>query len=363
MNKQLFLIPILIGIGPFADGRILAVQPSQLSLEIAKGEPGSGPKDKEQDEDRDTGVKAKAVKEPGSGPKDKDEREVAEKNIKEKDLKEPNEVGRVDLNEKKVENANFDVEVAGPAKIKATLQLYGKITLNEDTVANVSPRYPGVVKAVHKQLGDRVQKGEVLAVVESNDSLRDYQVISEISGTIIKKEVTVGEAVRDDRPIFTVADLSTVWVDLSVFPQDFRRLKEGQVVQINYADNIIATTGKITYIAPFGSENTQSMLARAVVQNPDRLLRPGLFVTAELQIEEINVRVAVRPAAIQSVDDKTVVFVAEGAAFEAREVELGTRDDNQVEVVSGLNAGDRYVAGNSFLLKAELGKSQVQDSD
>lgn len=105
------------------------------------------------------------------------------------------------------------------------------------------------------------------------------------------------------------------------------------------------------------------MVARAVLQNPDGLLRPGLFVTAELRIEEINVPVAVRPAAIQSLDEKAVVFVTEGAAFEARKVELGTRDDNYVEVVSGLDAGDRYVAGNSFLLKAELGKGQVQDSD
>jgi cobalt-zinc-cadmium efflux system membrane fusion protein len=335
---------------------------SRLS-HLWRSQKGSQALAKEKDEDGDTGVKAKAVKEPGSGTKDKDEREVGEKNIKEKDLKEPNEVGHVDLNEKQVENAKLDVALAGPAKIKATLQLYGKISLNEDMVANVSPRYAGVVKAVYRRLGDRVQKGEVLAVIESNDSLRDYQVISGISGTIIKKEVTAGEVVREDRSIFTVADLSTVWVDFSVFPHDFRRLKEGQVVQINYADNIIATTGKITYIAPFGSENTQSMLARAVVQNPDGLLRPGLFVTAELEIEEINVPVAVRPAAIQSVDDKTVVFVAEGTAFEAREVRLGTRDDNYVEVVSGLNAGDRYVAGNSFLLKAELGKGQVQDSD
>jgi cobalt-zinc-cadmium efflux system membrane fusion protein len=355
MNKQLLLIPILIGIALFAGGRILAVQPPQPSLEIAGSEPASSPKD--QDEDADRGSAEKEGNQPSSGPQDKDEREGGEKNITDKD------VGRVDLNEKKVKNANLDVEVAGPAKVRATRQLYGKITLNQDTVADVSPRFPGVVKAVHKRLGDRVQKGEVLAVVESNDSLRDYQVISEISGTIVKKEVTVGEVVRDDRPIFTVADLSTVWVDLSVFPQDFRSLKEGQVVQISYADNIIATTGKITYIAPFGSENTQSMLARAVVQNPDGLLRPGLFVTAELQIEEINVPVAVRPAAIQSVNEKTVVFVAAGTSFEAREVELGTRDDNYVEVVSGLNAGDRYVARNSFLLKAELGKSQVQDSD
>ena len=358
MSKPILLIPVLIGIALFAGWRILAMKPPQPSLEIGEREPSSSPQDKDE-----KGVTEKVGNNTSLGPKDNNEREVDEKNIKEKELKEPNEVGRVDLNEKKVENAKLDVSVAGPAKIKTALQLYGKITLNEDTFANVTPRYPGVVKAVYKRLGDRVQKGEVLALIESNDSLRDYQVVSEISGTIIKKEVTVGEVVRDDRPIFTVADLSTVWVDFSVFPQDFRRLKEGQVVQINYADNIIASTGKITYIAPFGSENTQSMLARAVVQNTDGLLRPGLFVTAELQIEEIDVPVAVRPVAIQSVNEKTVVFVAEGAAFEAREVELGTRDESYVEVKSGLNAGDRYVAGNSFLLKAELGKGQVQDSD
>jgi cobalt-zinc-cadmium efflux system membrane fusion protein len=148
-----------------------------------------------------------------------------------------------------------------------------------------------------------------------------------------------------------VADLSTVWVDFSVFPQDFRRLQEGQVVQIYFADHIKATTGKITYIAPFGSENTQSMLARAVLQNPDGLLRPGLFVTAELQIEEIDVPVAVRPAAIQSVNEKTVVFVVEGAAFEAREVELGTGDESFVEVMSGLNAGDRLTSSSLWFYR------------
>jgi cobalt-zinc-cadmium efflux system membrane fusion protein len=361
MNRRLLLVPILIGIALFADWRILAVQPPQPAGEIAASDPSSSPQDKDKDDDEDKGVTRKTVKEPSSGPKNKDE--DGEKNIKEKDLKEPKEVGRVDLNEKKVENAKLDVEVAGPAKIKATIPLYGKITLNEDSVANVSPRYSGLVKAVYKRLGDQVSKGEVLAVIESNDSLRDYQVNSEISGTIIKKEATVGEVARDDKPIFTVADLTTVWVDLGVFPQDFRRLKEGQVVEIHYADNIKATTGKITYIAPFGSENTQSLLARAVVQNPNGLLRPGLFVTAELQVEEINVPVAVRPAAIQTLNEKTVVFVAEGAAFEAREVNLGTGDDSYVEVMSGLNVGDHYVARNSFLLKAELGKGQFQDSD
>jgi cobalt-zinc-cadmium efflux system membrane fusion protein len=386
MNKQILSIAILIGVALFPDRRVLGAKPARSTCEIALNDPCSTPNDKDKDEDDEKGRKKNQVKEPTATPingeqgegekKDAKENPVnqptdspngqfkgEERNSKENDVKEPNEVGHVQLDEKQTQNANLDVEIAGPAKIKTTLQCYGKIAMNEDAVANVSPRFPGVVKAVSVRLGDRVQKGEVLAVVESNDSLRNYQVISEISGAIIKKEVTVGEVVRDDKPIFTVADLSTVWIDLSVFPQDFKHLKQGRMVRISYVGNIKPITGKIIYIAPFGSENTQSMLARAEAQNPEGFLRPGLFVTADLEVDEVEVPVAVRSTAIQSLKEKAVVFVAEGGAFEAREVQLGARDDSNVQVVSGLNAGDHYVAANSFLLKAEVGKGQAPDQD
>ena len=372
MNKLVLLLPVLIGLLQFAGWRTVPAQ-----QQTAQSQANATEKDKEDDQDDKqqkgehlaSGQQSK--EEPGNhgatekeanpaSSHDKDEQKAGRTESREG--LEPNEVGRVELSEKQAKNAKLEVEVAGPAKIGVTLQLSGKIAFDEDAVANMSARYQGVVKAVYKGLGDRVQKGEALALIESSDSLRDYQVNSEISGTIVKKEVTIGELARDDKPIFMVADLSTVWVDFSVFPQDFRRLKPGQVVRINYADNF-STRGEISYIAPFGAENTQSMLARAVVQNRDGLLRPGLFVTGELLVDEIEAPVAVRPSALQNVNEKTVVFTAEGAVFEAREVELGTSDGNYVQVLSGLKAGDRYVAGNSFLLKAELGKSEVQDSD
>ena len=373
MNKQVLMLPVLIGLLQFSGWRTLA---AQQHLEIAERPASSTEKDKEDDEDdkqqKSERLPSGVQSEEEPGKNGGTEREINQPSSRSKNAQadqkhdreglKPNEVGRVELSEKQAKNANLDVEVAGPAKINVSLQLSGKITFNEDAVANISVRYPGVVKAVYKGLGDRVQKGEALALIESSESLRDYQVNSDISGTIVKKEVTIGELARDDKPIFMVADLSTVWIDFSVFPRDFERLRPGQVVQINYADNL-STRSKISYIAPFGSENTQSMLVRAVVQNPDGLLRPGLFVTGELFVEEIEAPVAVRPSAIQNVNDKTVVFTAEGAVFDAREVELGTNDGNYVQVLSGLSAGDRYVAGNSFLLKAELGKSEVQDSD
>jgi membrane fusion protein, heavy metal efflux system len=373
MNKQVLLLPVLIGLLQFAGWRTL---PAQQRLEMVERQVNANEKDKEDDQDDKqqkgehlaSGVQSKeepgnhGVTEKEANPASSHDKDEQKAGRTDREGLEPNEVGRVELNEKQAKNANLDVEVAGPAKIDVTLQLSGKITFNEDAIANVSAPYPGIVKAVYKGLGDRVQKGEALALIQSSESLRDYQVNSDISGTIVKKEVTIGELARDDKAIFMVADLSTVWVDFSVFPQDFRRLKPGQVVQINYSDNL-STRSKISYIAPFGSENTQSMLARAVVQNPDGLLRPGLFVTGALFVEEIEAPIAVRPSAIQNVNEKTVVFTAKGAVFEAREVALGTNDGNYVQVLSGLNAGDRYVAGNSFLLKAELGKSEVQDSD
>ncbi len=385
MNKPVS-IAIFISLALFADRRIFAANPLVFSSEMAGKTPT--PDDRDKDEDDDPGSKKSKIaepsptpinqdqtaskqndakdielKEPRSSPSNQDRNENGGKKSNDQDAKEPNEMGRVELDAKQTENAHLGVEVAGPAKIKTVLGLYGKITMNEDTVANVSPRFPGLVKSVSVRLGDRVEKGQVLAVVESNDSLRNYQVTSEIAGTIIKKEVTIGEVVRDDKPIFTVADLSTVWIDFSVFPQDFERVKRGQIVRIAYAANVKPITGQISYIAPIGSENTQSLLARAVAANSEGVLRPGLFVMGDLETDEVEVPVAVRPAAIQSLNEKTVVFVAEGSAFEARAVQLGPQDDSNVQVVSGLNAGDRYVAANSFLLKAELAKGEVGDQD
>jgi cobalt-zinc-cadmium efflux system membrane fusion protein len=385
MNKQILSIAFLIGLVLFADRRVLAVKPIESLSEIIGKGLSSPPNDKEKDDDDEKGTRQSEIKQTSAVPNDKDEDDEKgtkqneikklgpapsdkdthekEKNVQENNLKEPNEMGRVELDEKKSKNANLDVEVAGPAKIKPTLQLYGKIAMNEDALANVSPRFPGLVKTVSVRLGDKVEKGQVLAIVESNDSLRNYQVTSEIAGTIIKKEVTIGEVVRDDKPIFTVADLSTVWIDFSVFLQDFERVKLGQTVRIIYADNAKPITGKISYIAPIGSENTQSLLARAVAPNSGGLLRPGLFVMGDLETDEVEVPVAVRPDAIQTLNEKTAIFVVEDKAFEAREVKLGARDDNHVQVLSGLNPGDRYVSANSFLLKAELGKSEAGEQD
>lgn len=271
--------------------------------------------------------------------------------------------GRVELNAEARKNADLKIEAAGPEKIETRLAVYGKIAVNEEAVAHVMPRFPGIVKEVRKRLGEPVKKGEVLATVESNESLRTYEVKSEIAGVVIKKDVTIGELVKDDKTIFVIADLHTVWADLSVFRQDFHLLKVGQPVEIHPGDDKEAIAEEISYISPFGAESTQTALARVVVPNPGGMLRPGLFVSATIGTGEVNAPVAVKLGAVQTIKEKPIVFVEEGDSFEAREVKLGTKDGEFIEVLSGIKAGDKYVADNSFILKAHLGKEEAEHED
>jgi cobalt-zinc-cadmium efflux system membrane fusion protein len=146
-------------------------------------------------------------------------------------------------------------------------------------------------------------------------------------------------------------------VNLNVYRQDFPKLRTGQKLIIDPGDAGDRIESEIAYISPFGAESTQTMLARAVVKNAAGLLRPGLFVAGDVVLDEKEVDVAVTQEAIQTVEDKQVVFVSEGDAFEVRAVQIGAQDPEWAEITSGLLPGEEYVAVNSFVLKAELGKA------
>lgn len=274
---------------------------------------------------------------------------------------------QVKLTPEQLVNAHLKIEEAAPATIKTMVAVYGKVAANEEALARVAPRFPGIVKAVKKRLGDSVERGEVLAQIESNESLKTYDVTSEIGGTVIQKDVTLGELVKDDKTIFTVANLDTVWIDLSIFRRDFGSLAVGSEVEFHTGEGHVSGQkhihATVSYISPFGSEGSQTMLARCVVPNPEGLLRPGLYVDGEVVTGQVEAAVTVRNGALQELEGKTVVFVAEGEAFEKREVRVGVRDTERCEIISGLRAGERYVAENSFIIKAELGKSEAEHED
>jgi membrane fusion protein, heavy metal efflux system len=264
---------------------------------------------------------------------------------------------RVTLAPDQLESAGVKLAEAGPATIREHLVLNGRITPNEDALAHVVPRFPGIVRSVHARLGDSVARGAVLAVVESNESLLPFEVRAPLAGTVIAKNVARGELASTERPLFEIADLANVWVDFDVYRRDFGRLRVGQPVRVDAGDGSPPVETTLAYLSPIGALNTQTLLARAVLPNPDRSWRPGLFVTAEVEVGATPVPVAVSLEALQRVRDWDVVFLADGEVFEAQPIELGRSDEALSEVTAGLAAGQRYVAEGSFILKAEAGKT------
>lgn len=265
---------------------------------------------------------------------------------------------RIEVTEEALKKSGIQIEVAGPAVLKKTLKLNGKITPNEERMVHVSPRFPGIVKSIAKRLGDVVKTGEALAVIESNESLQPYEVKSEIDGTIIKRGIALGEFVDTSKTIFIVADLSNVWVDFSVYHHESENLRVGQKVLIQPNERADKIESTISYISPFGLENTQTTLARAVVPNDNGQFRPGLFINGDVIIGEAQVPVAVKAGAVQTIEDKPIVFIQTGKGFEMREVTTGERDDEHVEIKSGIVVGEKYAAENSFLLKSELARPE-----
>lgn len=267
----------------------------------------------------------------------------------------------ITLSDAKVAAAGIELATAGPAVLRDSLLLNGMVQPNQESLVQVTPRFPGIVREVRKRIGDQVQKGDVLAIVESNQSLTPYELKASLAGTVIDRQTTLGEYVSEQKPAFVVADLSTVWIDFSVYRRDLGRAHVGDQVFIDPADGRPPIEAKISYLSPVGSSETQSALARATVANPDQRLRPGLFVTGRLTLSERNVAVAVKSSALQTIDNQTVVFVRNGDKFEAREVEIGERDPQLAEVTFGVLEGDKYAARNSFILKSEMGKGAVDN--
>lgn len=267
--------------------------------------------------------------------------------------------GAIELNDAKLAAAGIGLETAGPEKLRQRLRLNGLVQPNQEAIVQVAPRFPGIVREIRKRLGDKVNKGDVLAVIESNQSLTTYDLKSPISGTVVDRGVALGEYVSEQKPAFVVADLSTLWVDLSVYRKDFAKVRLGDPVQIDPEDGGAPIQGQVIYVSPIGAADTQSALARVAIPNDGMRLRPGLFAVGTIVLAEKPVDLAVRLNALQTIDNRTVVFVRNGDAFEPRDVELGERDGEWVEVQFGLMPGDAYAAKNSFVIKAELAKGSA----
>ncbi|WP_045227133.1 efflux RND transporter periplasmic adaptor subunit [Methyloterricola oryzae] len=197
----------------------------------------------------------------------------------------------------------------------------------------------------------------------SKGDLTTYEIRSPIDGVIIEKHLSLGEAVKDDSNIFVIADLSTVWAEMTIYAKDLNVVKIGQHATVKATAFDSESGGKVFYVGALVGEQSRTAKARIVLPNPDGIWRPGLPVNIEVLADEVSVPVAISNEAIQTEHDETVVYVRYGTDFEARPLALGRTDGRLTEVVKGLDAGELYAGKNSFLIKADLGKASAAHED
>lgn len=255
--------------------------------------------------------------------------------------------------------AGIEVAEVGPAAIDSGIELLGEVHPNGDRLAHITPRFPGIVREVKKNAGDRVAAGDALAIIESSDSLAPYSLKTLIDGVILAKHLTRGEAVDREKQAFIVADLSSVWVDLAVYQKDLGRIAIGQRVRIHSVNEGPDAEGEISYLTPSVDQVTRTATARVVLDNPERKFLPGMFVTAHT-LDADEAALAVPRDAIQTFEGRPCVFVETPAGFVPRIVTLGREGESRVEVFAGLAQGERIAVKNTFLLKAELAKAEAE---
>lgn len=265
--------------------------------------------------------------------------------------------GRTTISDKVASISGLQSEKAESREIKTLSRVRGKILPSEHRIAHVIPRFSGVVRESKKHIGDKVEKGEVIAVIESNQSLQPFEVRSQISGTVINGHVIVGEFVPENQWIYVVADLSEVWADFFVPLREQLEIKPGQNLLLTSVSGDKSVEGTISYVAPYADERSQSQLVRVIIQNPNNQFLPGMFVLGDLVVSEHKAPVVVKQSAIQTFRDWQVVFAKYKDTYEIKPVELGKTDGEWIEVLKGLSAGEEYVSENAFLIKADILKS------
>jgi len=252
--------------------------------------------------------------------------------------------------------------VAGPGVLRDWRQLPAEVRASADRVAHLVPRYEGVVTDVRAGIGDRVTPGQVLARIENSATLVTYPVTTRLGGVVIDRALSLGEAVGRDRPVFVIADLDTVWVDIAVYLRDLELVAVGQPVTVLCGRHDEPVHDRIDYVSPVVDEATRTATARVVLANHDLHWRPGMFATARVMVEEKEVPVAVPPSAVLLVEGRPAVFVQTADGFAPRAVTLGRTNDELVEIAAGLAPGETYVAQGGFTLKAELEKASFGDA-
>jgi cobalt-zinc-cadmium efflux system membrane fusion protein len=263
--------------------------------------------------------------------------------------------GRTTIEQAVADAMEIKTDIASAVTLHQTIPVYGRLILPPGANSLIAARFDAEIKKLHVKQGDSVKKGQVLLTVESNESLKSFQITSPADGIITAQQANVGEQTAG-RTLLTITDNTSYIAQLAVYPSDYTSVSVGAPVTLNITGYPSAVIGNVTFIEPTVRDD-QARLIWVSVPNAQKQLTTGSFVKAAIEIARIDVPLAVKRTGLQAFRDFTVVYAKVGEQYEVRMLELGRQDKVWVEVLGGLDIGTEYVSENSYILKADIEKS------
>jgi len=258
--------------------------------------------------------------------------------------------------------AGIAIATAGPGTVEEQLQFPGEIRFDPARVLEVKPRFAGVVRALRKNVGDAVHRGEVVAEVESNESLTPYAVPSSIAGRVITRDGAVGQAVNTDVSLFTIADVSSVWIDFAIYPNQVARIRRGETALVTpQSGDSVPQAGVVSFVGPSSDRGSGVSVGRVVLANPQGRWQPGLFADVKVTVDRFQAPLTVPDDAIVRTDEGSVVFVVSGERFRQTAVDVGRSDGKTTQIRGGITAGTPVVVHGAYTLRSELEKSKYEE--
>ena len=277
--------------------------------------------------------------------------------------------GHVKLSEVLAKKAGIENIHADSGEIKQTITVYGKTVVEPSAISQIRAPFPGMITQLKVNIGDIVKAGEVIAEIESNDSLKRYTLTSPISGIVTTRHANIGE-LANEQVLLTIANYDQLWVELRLFPSQIKEVSKGQTVIISSANSSeeIQTESVIKHLLPgnFNRGNLNSgkssqafIVARVPLDNTKGQWSPDLLLSGSVVINQVKVPLVVDNRAIQIIEGEQVIFVKNEEGYETRLLTFGESDGLFTHVISGLESGEQYAVKNSYLLKADLEKSSA----
>lgn len=267
------------------------------------------------------------------------------------------EEGVINLDDEARSMIQLKTEKVSRRSLGGHLKVYGKIAKDTENYSYVTFDGEGTVESIKTKLGDIVNKGTELLTVERDNGAHE-RIKSEIHGMVMSIFVKPGDRVETLTSLISVIDVDTLRATIDIYERDLRLVQVGQDVKLStaaYPDKIFK--GKVVYISPQVDEHTQAIKVRVDIDNPEHLLRLGMFVSGELIYSSKREVLAIPLTAVQRLEEEDIVFVAEeGSSLRLREVVLGRGVNDYVEVRKGLVEGEVVVTQGSFYLKSEQAK-------